>query len=67
VPGRVAIAGFGDSDLSTVVRPALTTVRTPRHAMGRRAAELLLERIGGNTRVPKIVDLGFDVIQREST
>jgi LacI family transcriptional regulator, gluconate utilization system Gnt-I transcriptional repressor len=67
VPKKVAIAGFGDSDLSTVVQPALTTVRIPRHAMGERAAELLLERIAGNTQVPKIVDLGFDVIQREST
>lgn len=67
VPKKVAIAGFGDSDLATVVQPALTTVRIPRHDMGKRAAELLLERIGGNTRVPKIVDLGFDVIQREST
>lgn len=67
VPDKVAIAGFGDSDLATVVQPALTTVRTPRHAMGKRAAELLLERIGGNTKVPKVVDMGFDVIQREST
>ena len=67
VPGKIAIAGFGDSDLATVIQPALTTVRVSRHAMGKRAAELLLERIGGNRRVPRIVDLGFDVIQREST
>lgn len=67
VPERIAIAGFGDSDLATVVQPALTTVRVPRYAMGQRAAELLLERIGGNARVPRIVDLGFDVIQRDST
>ena len=67
VPDKVAIAGFGDSELATVVQPALTTVRTPRHAMGKRAAELLLERIGGNTKVPKVVDMGFDVIQRDST
>ena len=67
VPKKVAIAGFGDSDLSTIVQPALTTVRIPRHTMGKRAAELLLERIAGNAQVPKIVDLGFDVIQREST
>lgn len=67
VPEKVAIAGFGDSELAIVVQPALTTVRTPRHAMGKRAAELLLERIGGNAQLPKVVDMGFDVIQRDST
>ncbi len=66
VPGRIAIAGFDDLDILQHTVPRLTCLRLPRLEIGRRGAEALLERVhgaGGQTRL----DLGFEVIQREST
>ena len=41
-PDDLAVIGFDDTALSAHIRPALTTVRQPFDAMGKRAAELLL-------------------------
>ncbi len=43
VPNTVAIAGFGDDDLSQFI--GLTTVSQPSFAMGQQAARLLLQEI----------------------
>lgn len=43
LPRDCAIAGFGDAPLAAHLYPALTTVRPGRYAIGRIAAELLLE------------------------
>jgi len=66
VPGRVAIAGFDDLDILQHTVPRLTCLRLPRLEIGRRSAEALLERMRGSED-PVRVDLGFEVIQREST
>lgn len=42
VPGELAIVGYDDAELASVVRPQLTTVAQPRAAMGQRAMEILL-------------------------
>ena len=67
VPKRVAIASFDDVDLLRHVVPSVTTLRIPREAIGRRSAELLLSRLEGHPDLPAIVDLGFEIIQRDST
>jgi len=66
VPGRIAIAGFDDLDILQHTVPRLTCLRLPRLEIGRRSAEALLERLRGE-KDPVRVDLGFEVIQREST
>jgi DNA-binding LacI/PurR family transcriptional regulator len=45
VPDDVSIVGFDDDVFSGMLRPALTTVRKPRHEMGREAGRLLMRRI----------------------
>ena len=45
VPDDVAVAGFSGTELSTIVHPQLTTVEPPLGEMGRRAAELVLEKV----------------------
>lgn len=45
IPKDVAIVGFDDSELCEHVSPRLDSVRQASSHMGRRAAELLLERI----------------------
>lgn len=67
VPGRVAIASFDDVDLLRQLNPAITTVRLPRLEIGRRSAEILLDRIHGRSDERIRVDLGFEIIQRAST
>jgi len=65
VPGRLAVAGFGDFEVAREAHPALTTVRVPGAEMGRRAARMILDRIAGRSPTP-IVDLGFEVMLRAS-
>jgi LacI family transcriptional regulator len=47
VPGRLAIAGFDDTNLAKAVWPPLTTVHQPMRALAREAADLLF---GGSSR-----------------
>jgi LacI family gluconate utilization system Gnt-I transcriptional repressor len=67
VPGRLGIASFDDVDLMRHVSPAITSLRLPRYEIGRRSAELLLQRIAGRKPSVTIVDLGFEIVQRAST
>ena len=68
VPGQVAIASFDDHEIAAQVTPALTALRIPRYEIGRRAAELILERHGGvKHRKPVVIDVGFEIIARDST
>jgi LacI family transcriptional regulator len=47
VPRDIAVAGYDDSDISTVIIPALTTVRIPFFDLGRSCAERFIELLGG--------------------
>lgn len=66
VPGRIAIAGFDDLDILQHTVPKVTCLRLPRLEIGRRSAEALLERLRGGEEAVRL-DLGFEVVQREST
>lgn len=66
VPDRIGIAGYGDMDLASQLYPPLTTVKVNRYDMGRRAVRQLLERLAGNSKLPTIVSLGFEIVDRES-
>lgn len=67
VPRWVAIAGFNDLTGSDQMLPPLTTVRTPRAAIGTAAAEMLLSLMRGETPVAPVVDLGYELVVRSST
>jgi LacI family gluconate utilization system Gnt-I transcriptional repressor len=41
-------------------------VRIPRYEIGRRSAELLLDTLRGGARERVAIDLGFEIVQRES-
>lgn len=66
VPGDIAITGFGDFEVSRFLPPALTTIQTPNNSIGRRAGELILERIAHPDAPPVSVDLGFTLVVRDS-
>ena len=67
VPGRIAIAGFNGFPVGGLTRPALTTIVSPRRRIGSTAADMLLARIRGNASGARRVDLGFELMVREST
>jgi LacI family gluconate utilization system Gnt-I transcriptional repressor len=67
VPGRVAVAGFNDLAGSDQMCPPLTTIRTPRVAIGEHAAAMLLLRMRGEAVPLPNADLGWQLVHRAST
>ena len=67
VPGQVAIAGMDDQEIASQCVPALTTMHMPRLEMGRRAASMLCARLAGLPVERHVVDLGFEMVTRETT
>lgn len=67
VPSQVAIVGFNDLTGSDQMVPSLTTVRTPRAQIGQAAAQMLLSLMRGETPETPQLDLGFEIVHRESS
>ncbi len=67
VPGRLMVAGFGDHDLARQLHPGLTTVRVPERRIGQIAAEMIVARLSESDAGPRAIDVGLEVIAREST
>ncbi len=71
VPDRIAIAGFGDFEISRHCYPSITTVGVHCHDIGSRAGALLLRAIEGERCDQPIaaetILTDFEVIDREST
>jgi LacI family gluconate utilization system Gnt-I transcriptional repressor len=67
VPQKLAIAGFNDLPGSDQCWPPLTSIRTPRAAIGAEAARMVLELARGQTPRRPVVDLGFELVVRGST
>ncbi len=47
VPDDLAVVGFDDVEMASIVSPSLTTVQVPRYEMGQTAMELLLRSMNG--------------------
>ncbi|MEZ4677978.1 MAG: LacI family DNA-binding transcriptional regulator [Caldilineaceae bacterium] len=48
VPGDIAVVGFDDIQLASLVQPALTTMHVPRFRLGQMATEQLMALLHGN-------------------
>ncbi|HET8802838.1 MAG TPA: LacI family DNA-binding transcriptional regulator [Marinobacter sp.] len=67
VPQDIAIAGFNGLPLGQHVTPRLTTIQSPREAMGRLAAEQILQRLGQDPVPQHQHNVGFKLIVGDST
>jgi LacI family gluconate utilization system Gnt-I transcriptional repressor len=67
VPQDLAVCGFGDAEFAAHLRPSLTTVHVDGAQIGRLAAQLILDRCNGKTIPQPVIDLGFRIVEREST
>ncbi|SCK39537.1 transcriptional regulator, LacI family [Variovorax sp. HW608] len=66
VPGQLSVVGFGDLEFAADLEPALTTVRIDGAAIGRQAAQFIVERAEGRQVGERVVDIGFSIAERES-
>jgi LacI family transcriptional regulator len=57
IPTDVAVVGFGNDSISELFDPSLTSVQQPGYEMGRRAMELLMQRIESNVDKPVINEI----------
>jgi len=66
VPDELGVMGFGDLGFSADVHPPLSTVRVDGAAIGRQAARFIIDRLGGADTGPRVRDIGFCILERES-
>lgn len=67
VPRDIAIVGFNDLEFMASAVPSLTSVRTNRYEMGRHAVTMVIDAIEGRRPEIPVLDLGFQLMVRESS
>jgi LacI family gluconate utilization system Gnt-I transcriptional repressor len=67
VPKKLAVVGFGDLEFAADLDPSLTTVHIKSAAIGRQAAQFIVDRAEGRKVDQRVVDIGFSIVERRST
>jgi LacI family gluconate utilization system Gnt-I transcriptional repressor len=67
VPRDLAVMGFGDLEFAADTVPALSTVRIDKTGIGRLAAEAILAQLEGKPPAQRVIDVGFEVVERATT
>jgi len=69
IPDDIALAGFSNTYMTSLLDPPLTTVEQPSYEIGKTAAQLLMEQINNNDEelLPKFIVLKTNLIVRGST
>jgi len=67
IPEDIAIMGFSNNKITSLVDPQLTTISQPSFEMGREAAKILIDLIENRVSEPKTLVLGAELIVRGST
>ena len=67
VPDDVAVVGFDDIEEGQFSAPPLTTVKPDKDAIARIAVERLVARIGGEAESGQEIEVGFELVVRDST
>ena len=67
IPADISIIGFDDMPWAKAITPPLTVIKQPGYEMGRRAAELMFQRIDDPKREPVQIIMEPTIIVREST
>ena len=65
MPGQVAVVGFDDAVIASLLYPRLTSIRQPAYPMGEAAAQQALRLISGLSAQPVL--FAPELVRREST
>lgn len=67
VPDDVQVTGIGDSELSRILMPSVTSAHLYYKTSGREATKMLLEAMEEGNEVPRQLKMGYEVYGRNST
>ena len=67
IPEDIAIVGFSNNKITSLIMPPLTTVNQPSFEMGVKAAEVLIDAIQHKTVEPKTLVLDTELVVRGSS
>ncbi len=66
VPDDLAVIGLGNRSIAGDMRPSITTIAIDGDRIGQEAAKLFHDRAEGKEDGRKVIDVGFQLIERES-
>ena len=66
IPEDTAVIGFDDMPFCTVMEPSLSTIRVPKHYMGKMAVTRLVELIRTPDTEPVKIEINTSLIKRKS-
>jgi len=66
IPENIGLVGYDDILFSSLISPALTTIKLKKQELGVESVKLLLSRINGNRKKAKKVMLDVDIITRKT-
>ena len=66
IPEDIGLAGYDDISFSSLMDPALTTIRVNKQELGIESVKLLLSRISGNRKIAQKIMLDVDIIVRKT-
>jgi LacI family sucrose operon transcriptional repressor len=67
VPEDVQITGIGDSELSRILMPSVTSVHLFYKTSGKEAAKMLLDAMDNGDEIARQLKMGYEVYSRNST
>lgn len=67
IPEDVSVAGVGDSQISRIIVPSLTTAHFHYRTSGQHAAEILMKHLDNPPANPPKIKMGFELVVRDST
>lgn len=67
VPGQLAVVGFGNLEMAAQAAPAISSVNINGAGIGEQAARFLIARAEGQAVPERVVDIGFELIERQSS
>lgn len=66
IPEDIAIASFGDLNLSALLPVPLTTIKVRSSEIGKRTADMVIKRLRGEPIEQTSQDVGYDLVIRKS-
>lgn len=66
IPDDFSVTGFGDTEISRLFRPALTTVTLPYYDIGAITVRLVIKIINETENIDKTVNLSHEIVDRQT-